>query len=169
MAAVQAEDMHVSFLFVWDLNQQWFSSMTTNRHGVATFDFVTVTGCDKLVVGMTQARGGTLDLLMTDVLDLVLVAVLAPIGNSDYSFMSAIISMAHAIPNLCASRKVFLKHQVNWITVCGAIHYLPNHNILSVDNPFDVSNEHLSLQIGHYVPTKVIRVHSKDKPWLDDQ
>ena len=71
MAAVQAEDVRASFLFVGDLNvhhQEWLSSTTTNRHGVAAFDFATVFGFDQLVVGPTHARGGTLDLLMTDVM-----------------------------------------------------------------------------------------------------
>ena len=45
---------------------------------------------------------------MTDVPDLVRVAVVAPIGNSDHSSLSAVISMAQAVPNLCVSRKVFL-------------------------------------------------------------
>ena len=45
------------------------------------FDFTTVSGCDQLVVGPTHARGGILDLLVTDVPDLVRVAVVAPIGN----------------------------------------------------------------------------------------
>ena len=88
MAAVQAEDVRASFLFVGDLNghhQEWLGSTTTNHHGVAAFHFATVSGCDQLVVGRTHARGGTLDLLMTDVPDLVWVAVVAPIGNSDYS------------------------------------------------------------------------------------
>ena len=76
-------------------------------------------------VGPPHARGGTLDLVMTDVPDLVRVAVVAPIGNSDHSSLSAGISMAQAVPNLCVSRKVFLKHQVNWNTVCGAIQDLP--------------------------------------------
>ena len=70
MAAVQAEDMHASFLFVGDLighHQEWLGSATTNRHGVAAFDFKTVSSCDQLVVGPTHARGGTLDLLMIDV------------------------------------------------------------------------------------------------------
>ena len=71
---------------------------TTNRHGVAPFDFATVSGCDQLVVGPTHARCGTLDLLMTNVPDLVLVAVVAPIGNSDHSSLSAVISMAQAVP-----------------------------------------------------------------------
>ena len=80
-----------------------------------------LTSQQSLVVGPTHARGGTLDLLMTDVPDLVRVAVVAPIGNSDHSSLSAVVSMAQAVPNLCVSRKVFLKHQVNWNTVCGAI------------------------------------------------
>ena len=53
-------------------------STTTNRFGVAAFDFATVSGCDQLVVGPTHERGGTLDLLMTDVPDLVRVAIVDP-------------------------------------------------------------------------------------------
>ena len=93
-----------------DLNghyQEWLGSTTTNRHGVAAFDFATVSGCDQLVVDPTHARGGTLDLLI-DVPDLVRV-VIAPIGNSVHSSMSVVISMAQVVPNLCVSRKVFLK------------------------------------------------------------
>ena len=47
IAAVQAEDVRASFLFVGDLNghnQEWLGSTTTNRHGVAAFDFATVSG-----------------------------------------------------------------------------------------------------------------------------
>ena len=57
--------------------------LTTNSHGIAAFDFATVSGCDQLVVGPTHARGGILDLLTTDVSDLIQVAVVAQIGNSD--------------------------------------------------------------------------------------
>ena len=77
------------------------------------------------MVGPTHARGGTIDLLMTNVLALVRVAVVEPICNSDQSSLSAVISMAQAVPNLCVNRKVFLKHQINWNTVCGAIQNLP--------------------------------------------
>ena len=45
---------------------------------------------------------------MTDVPDLVRVSVAAPIGNSDYSSLPAVISMAQAVPNLCVSRKFSL-------------------------------------------------------------
>ena len=50
---------------------------------------------------------------MTDVSDLVRVSVVAPIGNSDHSSLSAVVSMAQAVPNLCVSRKVFLIDKVN--------------------------------------------------------
>ena len=49
MAAVKAEDVRASFMFVGDLNghhQEWLGSTTTNRYGVAAFDFTTVFGCD---------------------------------------------------------------------------------------------------------------------------
>ena len=131
------------FLFVGDLNghhQGWLGSTTTKSHGVAACDFATVSRCDQLVVGLTHARGGTLDLLMTDVPDLVWVAVVALIGNSDHSSLSAVISMAQAVPNLSVSRKVFLKHQVNWNTVYGAIRELPWRNIWLSDNPVEVMN-----------------------------
>ena len=67
--------VRASFLFVGDLNghhQEWLGSTTTNRHGVASFHFVTVSG--QLVVVPTHVRGGRLDLLMTDVPHLVQVA-----------------------------------------------------------------------------------------------
>ena len=113
LAAMWAEDVHASFLSVGDLNghqQEWLGSKTINRHDVAAFDFATVSGCDQLAVGPTHARGGTLGLLMRDVPDLVRVSVVAPIGNSDHSSLSAVISMAQAVPNLCVKREGFLKY-----------------------------------------------------------
>ena len=81
MAAVQAEDVHASYMLVGDLNghrPERLGFTTTNRHGVADFDIAAVSGCDQLVIGLTNANGGTLDLLMTDVPDLVWVSVVSP-------------------------------------------------------------------------------------------
>ena len=143
MAAMQVEDVRASFLFVGDSNghhQEWLGSTTRNSHGVAAFDFATVSCCDQMVVDPTHTRGGILDLLMTDVPDLVRVVVVAQIGNSDHPSLSAVISMAQAVSNLCVSRKVFLKHQVNWNTVCGAIQEVPWRNIWLSDNRVEVLN-----------------------------
>ena len=54
--------------------------MTTNRHGVAAFDFATASGCGQVVIGPTHTRGGTLDLLITIVPDLVGVPVVVQLG-----------------------------------------------------------------------------------------
>ena len=97
---------------------------------------------------------------MTDVPDLVRVAVVAPLGSSDHSSLSIAISMAQAIPNLCVSRRVLLKHRVNWSAVCDAIGVLPWRRIWSADNPVERFNVHLSLLVERFVPTKVIHVRN---------
>ena len=137
MAAVQADDVRASFLFVGDLNghhHEWLGSTTTNCHGVAAFDFATVSACYQLVVGPTHPRGRTLDLLMADVPDLLQVAVAAPIGNSDHSSLLSVISMAQTIPNLCVSRKVFLKHGVNLGKFSGNIESIGIQSVMQYGN-----------------------------------
>ena len=47
MAAVLAEDIHASFVFVGNFNghhRELLGSTITNRHVVAAFDFATVSG-----------------------------------------------------------------------------------------------------------------------------
>ena len=95
-------------------------------------------------------------------------AVVAPLGRSDHSSLSIGISMAHAIPNLGVSKRVLLKHRVNWAAVCDAIDVLPWRSILSADNPVERLNVNLSMLVERFVPTKVIRVRNKDKPWFNN-
>ena len=63
---------------------------------------------------------------------------------------------------------MLLKHRVNWTAVCDAIGLLPWRSIWSADNPADWLIVHLSLLVERFVPTKVIRVRNKDKPWFND-
>ena len=71
--------------------------------------------------------------------------------------------MAQAVLNLCVSRKVFLKYQFNWNTVWGAIYRIevPRSKIWFADNPVEVLNEYMSLLVGRYVPTRVIRIATR--------
>ena len=89
--------------------------------------------------------------------------------NSDQFSLSAVIWKAQVVRIFCVSWKLFLKHQVNCNTVCGAIRDLPWHNIWLADNPVGVLTEHLFLLVGRYVPTKIITGCNKDKPWFDDE
>ena len=131
-------------------------------HCAPAFDCGTVSGCEQLVVGPAHARGGTLD-LMTDVPELVRVAVVAPIGNSDHSSLSAVVLMAQAVANFSWNIKSTGIQSVVQYRIC------PGVTFGFADNPFEVSNEHLSLLVGRYVPTKVIRVRHKKKPWFHVQ
>ena len=53
-----------------------------------------------------------------------------------------------------------------WCNMAGD---LPWRNIWLADNPVEVLDGHMSLLFECYVPTKLIRVRNKDKPWFDDQ
>ena len=172
MARVQEEDSRASFVFMGDLNvhhEEWLGSSTTTRHGVAAFDFSSVSGCDQMVNGPTHVRGGTLDLVLTDIPDLVSVAVVAPIGSSDHSSLSIKISTDHKVPYLCSRRVVLLKNRVNWDVIGGAVRSFPWRVIYTADDPVDILNQHLSEVIERYVPSKIIRVRNSDKPWFTDE
>ena len=93
--------------------------------------------------------------------------VVAPLGSTDHSSLSAAISMAQDIPNLCVSRRLILKHRVNWTAVCDAISELPWRSIWSSDNPVERLNVHLTLLVERFVSTNVIRVLNQDKPWFN--
>ena len=143
LATVLAEDVRSSFLCGWferpSSGVVGFYDHEPSRSCSLWLCNCLRFGRDQLVVGQIHADCGTLDQLMTDVPNLFIVwaAIVAPIGNSDHSSLSVVISMAQAVPNLCVSRKVFLKHQVNWNTVCGAIQDLPGRNIWLADNPLE--------------------------------
>ena len=75
MDAVQAENACASFLFVGNLNGLIRSGWVLQPQIVMVLQPLTsqlcLVNCDQLVVGSTHARGGILDLVMTDVPDLV--------------------------------------------------------------------------------------------------
>ena len=75
--------------------------------------------------------------------------------------MSAVISMAHAVPNLCVIIRIFMKYQINWNAICGAIQDLPWRNISSSDEMF-VHDKVCTTSL-------CIFVHNKDKSCFDDQ
>ena len=75
--------------------------------------------------------------------------------------------MAQAIPNLCVSRRVHLKHRVNRTAVCDAIGVLHWRCVWSADNPVERFNVHLSLLVERFLLIKVICVWNKDKPWFN--
>ena len=94
------------------------------------------------------------DLLMTDISDLVRVAVVASTGNSDHSSLPAVISMAQAVANLCVSRNVFLKQKgiVIKFVVEKMISLGETSGLLTILLWFSMS---MWLLVGHYPSTRI--------------
>ena len=63
---------------------EWLDFVSpTDRHGRDAFDFCNLSGCEQLVCCHNQIDGNRLDLVMTDVLDIVDVVVGTPLGSSN--------------------------------------------------------------------------------------
>ena len=106
----------------------------TDIHGRTALDFSTQAGCDQLVRGPTHVRGGVLDLLMTDVPDLVTVSVSSPIGGSDHSSLSVRVNVRQRIPDITVRKEVFLKSRVDWDAVTASVKAMPWREIrMSLD------------------------------------
>ena len=62
----------------------WSQSLLQIDMGVMLLIFCNLSGCEQLVRRPTHIAGNTLDLVMTDVPDIVDVVVATPLGTSDH-------------------------------------------------------------------------------------
>ena len=106
------------FVFVGDANahhSEWLESVSpTDRHGRDTLDFRNLLGSEKLVRCPIHIAGNGLDLVMTDIPDIVDVLVGTPLGTSDHCFVSCVLRVEQSVPGYNVSSTVFLKHRTNW-------------------------------------------------------
>jgi len=170
MASIQSSDAKSCFLFVGDFNSHHveFGSPRTDRSGQVAVDFAAESGCEQLVREPTHSHGGTLDLLFTDVPELVSVSVVAPIGGSDHSTLSISLDTAQRVPEFTVRREVYLKSRANWDAIAGAMSSLPWSAIRSSADPGMELDRHVSDVVRSHVPSRIITVRSQDKPWFDD-
>ena len=89
MARIQSVDDKAFFTFVGDENahhSEWLESISpTDRHRRDALDFCKLSGCEQLVRWPTHSAGNRLDLVMTDVPDIVDVFVGTPLVTSDHT------------------------------------------------------------------------------------
>ena len=170
MASIQSCDVKSCFLFVGDFNGHHveLGSPRTDRSGQAAVDFAAESGCEQLVRGPTHIHGGTLDLLFTDVPELVNVSVVAPIGGSDHSTLSISLDICQRVPEFTIRREVYLKSRANWGAITDAMSSLPWSSIRSSADPGLELDRHVSHVVRSHVPSRIITVRSQDKPWFDD-
>ena len=124
MRSIQSVDPKSVFCFVGDFychHSEWLGSRITDAHGVAAFDFATVTDCSQLVNGPTHRAGGVLDLVLTNVPDLCNVHVHGNVGRSDHALLGVALNLSPAVAGFDVARRVPLKSRVNWNAVCEAL------------------------------------------------
>lgn len=171
MATIQEVDSRAAFMFVGDFNAhhtEWLGSVSpTDLHGRAAMDFENLSGCTQLVTGPTFRSGNCLDLLYTDIPDVVRVSVMAPIGFSDHSSIVAKINLNQRVPSSNYKQKVILKNRVNWDVVRSDVAKITSGQILSQPDPADSLNMKLLSIINRRVPSRNIIFRSNDKPWFN--
>ena len=88
-------DIKAVFVFVSDANahhsERLESVSPTDRQGRDALDFYYLSGCEQLVHCPTHIAGYRLDLVMTDVLDIIYVVVGTPLGTSDHCIVSCVL------------------------------------------------------------------------------
>ena len=172
MATVQERDRKACFVFLGDFNahhREWLNSRSaTDRHGLAAYSFVNETGCTQLVTEPTHVSGNCLDLIITDVPGMCNVSVGPQLGTSDHFFLSAKFQLNSPIPDFTTSRRVNLMSRVNWEAVENEISAIEWSLITDHPSPADKFNDVVGRIITRFVPSKIIKFRSKDRPWFDN-
>ena len=87
-------------------HSEWLESVSpTDRHRHEALDFCNPSGCEQLVRCPTHIAGNRLDLVMTDVPDIIDAVVCTSLGTSDHCFVSCVLR----VEQVCA-RAQFQKY-----------------------------------------------------------
>ena len=138
---------NASFLFAGDVNahhEEWHEPFMTILPGRAPRDFAPSSGCEQMVTEPAQKIDGrVLDLVLTDVLDLVGVQVGLPVGTSDHTTVSRDVVLEKTIPQLVCKQEVYLKNSVKWELARGDVKVLNWSEISRPTYPVSSLNEAL--------------------------
>ena len=173
MARIQLKDNRAVFCFVSDFHcyhNDWLGSSRTDSHGISARDFASLTDCRQLVTGATHRFGGVLDLVLTNVPDLCNVQVGSPIGNSDHSYLSVILTTNVRVPSFCVSRTVYQKSRVNWDNAVSDVMGLSWSDVFRSENMVQALDNALHNALDNArVPRITVRTRMGDYPWFGDE
>ena len=113
VARVQSVDNTAVSVFVSDAiahHPEWLESVSpTDRHGRDAFDFCNLSGCELLVLCPTHIACNRLNLVMTDVDDIVDLVIGTPLGTSDHCFVSCVLRVKQSVQEYNVRSTVFFK------------------------------------------------------------
>ena len=83
-------------------------------HGRTARAFASSSGCEQMATEPIYIDGGVLDLLLTDVTDVVGVRVGSPVGTSDHSAVFIGVVLEQPILHFVCKQEVYLKSYIDW-------------------------------------------------------
>ena len=108
--------------------------------------------------GPTHIAGIRLDLVMTDLHDIVDVVIGTPLGTSDHFLVSCVLRVEQSVPEYNVRITVFLKHRTNWDRVRSAVRSLTWNSILKSADPLVAFDRAIGEVIVRYVPTSLQQI-----------
>ena len=172
MGEIQSVDSKSAFCFVGDFNchhSEWLGSRVTNSHGVAAFDFASITDCTQLVSGPTHRDGGVLDLVLTNAPDLCRVEIGSSVGRSDHASLHLSLNLVEVVPSFDVAFKVPLKSRVNWERVRESLASIQWGAIFRSRSMIDDLESQLLGIVERFVPMATVRRRMGDSPWFDNE
>ena len=167
MVRVQSVDDREVSVFVGDAyahHSEWLESVApTDRHERDTRDFFNLSGSEQLVRYPSHIAGNRLNIVMTDVPDIVDVVVGTPLDTSDQCFVSCVLRVEQSEPVYNARSTVFLTYRANWDSVCSAVRSYTWSTIWKPADWLVAFERAIGEVIGRYVPTTVLHIRSGDK------
>ena len=94
--------------------------------------------------------------------------LLSPIVSSDHSALSVSLDIRQRVPEFTIHHEVLLKSRADWDAIASDISSLPWGDIRRAPDPGSEMDRYVSGIVRSRVPSRVIRVRSRDKPGFDD-
>ena len=117
--------------------------------------------------GPTHIAGNRLNLVMTDVPDIVDVVVGTPLGTSDHCFVSFVLRVEQSVPEYNVRSTLILKYRTNRDSVRNAVRSFKWSTILRSADSLVALDRAIGEVVGRNVPTTVLCSRSGDKQWFD--
>ena len=112
-----------------------------DQHGRDPLDFFNLSGCEQLVRCPSYIAGKRLDLVMTDVPDIIDVFAATPLVTSDHCCVSCVLRVEQSVPEYNVRSAVFLKHRTIWDNVRCAVRSFTWNTFFFLINKFYFANE----------------------------
>ena len=109
-----------------------------------------------------------MDLIFTDTPGVIAGNVGSPIGTSDHCYVSAIIKIEHAVPDISFSHKIYLKSQADWDGVLNDLCELDWPDIYRQVDFVASMNDAFEGIVVRQIPSQVIKFHIRDKAWFNE-